>query len=77
MSQCDDTTQHSTVRAFDLYSVQNVQTLDINDDCHLIYHLSPGVNPISFNKYIISNHFKYWDYFSLLSSKNRERERGA
>jgi len=45
MPQCDDTTQHSIARAFDLYVVQNVQTFDTNDDCHLIYHLPPGVKP--------------------------------
>jgi len=53
--QCDDTTQQSTVRAFDLYSVQIVQTFDIIDDCPLIYHLLSSVNPTAVNKYIVSN----------------------
>jgi hypothetical protein len=60
MPQGDYTTQQSVVCPFDLYSVQNVQIFDINDDCHLIYHLPPGVNPIAVNKYkyIISNNIK-------------------
>jgi hypothetical protein len=59
MPQCDDTTEQCIVRAFDLYSVQNVQTFDAIDYCHLIYHVPPRVNPIAANKYIISNHIKH------------------
>jgi hypothetical protein len=58
MAQCDETAQRSVEGAFDLCSVKSVQCFDVNDGCHLIYHV------------VI---FQSLGLFSLVISEEREK----